>query len=284
MLDPEIIMRLSPAAIEARKEALGLNDPFHVRYALWLKELASGNLGYSIIRRRPVAELMVEAWRKTILLVVLSMVVSTTVGIALGVLSALRVYSGIDYGLTILSFLGASVPNFFFAMILMYTGAVKLGWFPTSGLQSPVIEGNALLDRAHHLVLPVLAMCIGGWAGMQRFTRSSMLEVLNQDYITMARAKGLSERTVNLRHALKNAMLPLVTILGLSLPRLIGGAFIIETLFNFPGMGSLMVDSTLRRDYPMMMGGLLLAAVMVLVANLVADIAYAVVDPRIRYD
>lgn len=284
MLDPEIMMQMSPAQIEARKRALGLDQPIPVRYVLWLKEVALGNLGYSIIRRRSVAELMVDAWQKTALLIAISMVVSVITGVFLGILSALRPYSKVDYALTLLSFVGAAMPGFIFAMGLIYVGALKLGWFPTSGLTSSIPTANATLDRLHHMVLPVLALSFGGWASYLRYTRSSMLEVLSMDFITTARAKGLIERVILLRHAFKNAMLPLITVLGLSLPGLFGGAFIIEVIFNIPGMGSLLVDSTTKRDYPMMMGGLLLSAVLVLVANLLADIAYAFADPRIRYE
>jgi peptide/nickel transport system permease protein len=284
MLDPEIMMQMSPEQIAARRQALGLDQPILVRYVAWLREVSLGNLGYSIIRGRSVAELMVEAWQNTALLIAISMVVSVVTGVILGILSALRPYSKMDYVLTLLSFVGAALPGFILAMGLIYVGALKLGWFPTSGLSAPTPAVNPLLDRIHHMILPVLALSFGGWASYLRYTRSSMLEVLSMDFITTARAKGLAERIVLLRHAFKNAMLPLITILGLSLPGLFGGAFIVEVMFNIPGMGSLLVDSTAKRDYPMMMGGLLLSAVLVLFANLLADIAYAFVDPRIRYE
>jgi len=284
MMDPEIMLAQTPEYIEARKRELGLDQPIMVRYAAWVKEVATGNLGYSIIRRRPVAELMYEAWRNTILLVVVSLVLSTLAGIALGLLSSMKPYSLLDYGLTFLAFVGAAIPSFFFAMILINVFALQLRWFPTSGITSPVPTGSELLDRLHHMVLPLAALTLFSWGGLLRFVRSSMIEALGQDYVRVARAKGLGERVVVMRHAFKNAMLPLVTLLGLSLPELVGGAFVIETLFNYPGIGQLMVDSTLKRDYPMMMGGLLVGAVTVLTANLLTDVAYAWVDPRIHYD
>lgn len=284
MLDPDIMLQLSPEYIEARKRALGLDKPIPVRYVLWLKEVANGNLGYSIIRRRPVAELMFSAWQKTALLVVFSLLFSTVGGSILGVVSALKPYSTTDYLLTIFAFMWVAMPSFFFALILIYVGAVRLDWFPVSGLQSTTPATYPLLDRLHHLLLPMFAVSIGTLGGKLRYIRSSMLEVLSLDYIVVARAKGLRERAVIVRHAFRNAMMPLVTIVGLSIPSLIGGSFIVEVIFNIPGIGSLMVDSTAKRDYPMMMGGLLLSAVMILFANLLTDIAYAVVDPRIRYD
>jgi peptide/nickel transport system permease protein len=283
MIDPSALRDMPPEFIEARREALGLNRPVPVRYVAWVGELAQGNLGYSYTRQRPVAELLGVAWRNSVSLVVLGLFISSVLGILLGVVSALRPYSVLDYGLTLLAFLGPATPSFFISMALIYIGALRLGWFPTSGLFTPG-ETPTLADSIHHLILPVLALSLGGTGGLLRYTRSSLLEVIHQDYITTARSKGLHERRVILRHALRNALLPTITIIGLNLPGLVGGAFIIETIFNIPGIGSLLVDATIKRDYPVMMGGLLLTAVTVLFSTLITDMAYAVADPRIRYE
>ena len=282
MLDPQDVRRMSQADIQARREALGLNRPAHIRYLLWLKELSKGNLGHSMIQSRPVAQLVVEGVKNTFLLMVLSLIVGTGLGISLGILSALRPYSHVDYFLTALAFTGVAMPSFFLALILILVGAVELRWFPTSGIITPGVPPS-LLDRLRHLVLPVMAISFGGMASILRYTRSSMLEVLGQEYIVAARAKGLSDLNVIGRHAFKNALLPIITILGLSLPTLFGGSVIIETLFNIPGIGSLMVNALNARDYPVMMGGILLSGLLILCSNLLADIAYALADPRIRY-
>ena len=282
MLDPQDLRKMSKADIEARREALGLNDPVHVRYLLWLRELFQGNLGHSMIQSQPVADLMATGIRNTFTLMLLSLTLSTTVGIILGILSALRPYSWIDYLLTGVAFTGVAMPSFFLALILILIGAVELGWFPTSGIFTPG-STPSLWDRLHHMVLPLIALSYGGMASVLRYTRSSMLEVLNQDYITSARAKGLPERTIIGRHAFKNALLPLITIIGLSLPELFGGSVIVETLFNIPGIGSLMVSALNARDYPVIMGGILLSGILVLFSNLLADVSYALADPRVRY-
>ena len=282
MLDPQDVRSMSQADIEARREALGLNKPAHIRYLLWLKELSRGNLGYSMIQSRPVAQLVVVGVQNTFLLMGLSLIASTGLGLTLGILSALRPYSLVDYLLTALAFTGVAMPSFFLALILILVGAVELGWFPTSGIVTPGAPPS-LLDRLRHMALPVIALTFGGMASMLRYTRSSMLEVLGQEYIVAARAKGLAELNVIGRHAFKNALLPIITIMGLNLPTLFGGSVIVETLFNIPGIGSLMVNALNGRDYPVMMGGILLSGLLILCSNLLADIGYALADPRVRY-
>jgi peptide/nickel transport system permease protein len=282
MLDPQDMRKMSKADIEARREALGLNQPLHVRYILWLRELVRGNLGHSMIQSQPVADLMSVGIRNTFTLMLLSLIISTFLGVILGILSALRPYSLLDYILTGFTFVGVALPSFFLALALILIGAVELGWFPTSGIITPGLPPS-LGDRLHHMVLPLIALSYGGMANILRYTRSSMLEVLNQEYITSARAKGLPEHTVIGRHAFKNALLPLITILGLTLPELFGGSVIVETLFNIPGIGSLMVNALNARDYPVIMGGILLSGLLVLFSNLLADVSYALADPRVRY-
>lgn len=282
MLDPQDLRKMSKADIEARREALGLNQPIHVRYLLWLRELANGNLGHSMIQSLPVADLMATGIRNTFTLMLLSLTISTVLGAILGIISALRPYSLIDYVLTGVAFVGVAMPSFFLALGLILIGAVELGWFPTSGIFTPGTSPT-IWDRLHHMILPLIALSYAGMANILRYTRSSMLEVLHLEYITSARAKGLPKRAVIGRHAFKNALLPLITIIGLSLPELFGGSVIVETLFNIPGIGLLLVSALNARDYPVIMGGILLSGILVLSSNLLADVSYALADPRVRY-
>jgi peptide/nickel transport system permease protein len=282
MMDPMEMRRMTQEDIENRRRQLGLDQPLYVRYGLWLKEVLRGNLGHSYIKATPVSQLMSNGIKNTILLMSVSLILTTIIGVALGMISALRPYSWLDYSLTALSFAGVAMPSFFFAMILIFFGSLRLGWFPTSGLITPGVPWS-LDDQLKHMVLPLIALSIGGTASLLRYTRSSMLEILNEEYIVAARAKGLSEYIINLRHAFKNAALPIITILGLHIPGLFAGAVIIETIFSIPGIGSEMVGAMNNRDYPVMMGGILLSGITVLVSNLLADVAYAFADPRIRY-
>ena len=282
MMDPNELTRMSEEEVEARREALGLNRPLVVRYFIWLGEILRGNLGYSIIKAQPVAKMLGVGIQNTIALMTLSLALSTVLGVSLGVISAVRPYSVFDYIMTTLAFIGVAMPSFFFALILILVGSLQLGLFPTSGLVTPGAPPS-LWDRLHHMVLPLIALSVGGSASILRYTRSSMIEVLSEEYTTTARSKGLRNRTIVIRHGLKNALLPVITILGLQIPGLFGGAVIIETIFNIPGMGSIMVGAMNTRDYPLMMGGVLLSGTLVLVSTLLADLAYAAVDPRIRY-
>lgn len=280
MIDPAEMRQMTQEDIARRRQALGLDQPVPVRYLLWLKEVLTGNLGHSYIKAQPVSRLMIDGIKNTILLMTLSLVFTTVVGVMLGIISALKPYSWLDYTLTALSFSGVAMPSFFFALILIFIGALKLGWFPTSGLLTPGMPFS-LSDRLSHMALPLIALSIGGTASLLRYTRSSMLEILQEEYITTARAKGLSTAAINVRHAFKNAALPIITILGLQIPNLFGGAVIIETIFSIPGIGSTMVEAMNNSDYPVMMGGILLSGLTVLFSNLVADVAYALADPRI---
>jgi peptide/nickel transport system permease protein len=282
MMNPNELIHLSDEAVQARREALGLNKPLAVRYVIWLREVAQGNFGYSIIKSQPVANLLAAGFRNTIALLALSLVLSTVVGIVFGILSALRPRSVLDYLLTALAFVGVGMPSFFFALVLILVGALTLGWFPTSGIVTPG-EPPSLLDRLHHMVLPLIALSINGAGGVMRYMRSSLLEVLNDDYVTTARAKGLAEHAVVLRHAVRNALLPIITVIGLHVPVLFSGAVIVETIFSIPGIGSVLVEAMNTKDYPVIMGGVLVTGFVVLTCNLLADIGYAIADPRIRY-
>jgi len=233
-----------------------------------------------------VTEKIAERIPITILLSLLEMLVILLVAIPIGILSATRQYSLFDKATTVFVFIGFAIPTFWLALLCMNLFGIHLGWLPISGLQSldyaRLSLGGKILDRLRHLILPVLVGSFGGLAGFSRYMRSNMLEVIRQDYIRTARAKGLAERTVIYKHALRNALLPVVTILGLSVPSLIGGGVIFETIFAIPGMGQLFYNSVMSRDYPVIMGIRVIGAALTLLGNLLADISYALVDPRIR--
>jgi peptide/nickel transport system permease protein len=278
------------ASAEAKERLMALYDldkPLHVQYWLWLKKIAVLDLGTSFSQdRRPVDRKILERLPITILLNLLSMGLILAVAIPLGVLSAVRQDSWFDRLAGIFVFVGFAVPTFWLALLLMILFGVELGWLPISGIRSLNYEymtpGAALWDLLKHLILPVGLSAFGGLAGLSRYMRSNMLEVIRQDYILTARAKGLRERTVIYKHALRNALLPVITILGLSVPGLIGGSVIFETIFAIPGMGQLFYMSVMSRDYPVVMGILLIGAVLTLLGNLLADVSYALADPRIR--
>lgn len=274
---------LSPEDIALKKQALGLDQPVFVQYVRWLEQLAQGNLGYSFNNRRPVTERIGERLGSTLTLAFSALFFSYLLAIPIGVLAAVRQYSIWDYVATVFSFLGVSVPSFFFGLLLIYFFALKLDWFPTGGTHT-IGAPFSLADRFAHLILPMTVLSLQNIGAVMRYTRSSMLDVIHQDYIRAARAKGLQERVVLFRHALRNALIPIITLAGLQFPFLLGGAIITEQIFNWPGMGRLAVEAITQRDYPTIMGINLLAAVMVIIGNLLADVMYGVVDPRIRYE
>ena len=286
-LQTDLNPQVSAEAKERLKAMYDLDKPLHVQYWLWLKKLALFDLGTSFSSdHRPVVDKVMERIPITIVINVLSLFMIIVIAIPIGVLSAVHRDSLFDKATTIFVFIGFAVPTFWLALLLMILFGVKLNWLPMSGLRSigygEVSFFAALFDMAKHLLLPVLLSAFGGLAGLSRYMRSNMLEVIKQDYITTARAKGLSERTVIYKHALRNALLPVITILGLSVPGLIGGSVIFETIFAIPGMGQLFYMSVMSRDYPVIMGILFIGAILTLLGNLIADISYAVADPRIR--
>jgi peptide/nickel transport system permease protein len=276
------------AELEERLRAeYGLDDPVLVQYANWLKRLVHLDFGRSFSQdRRPVWDKITERLPVTVLINLLSMSLIIAVAVPLGIISAVRRDSWFDRGTTLLVFIGFAAPSFWLALLLMDWLGVYLGLVPVSGIKSFGHEYlspfQRVLDIAHHLILPVFVSAVGGVAGFSRYMRSNMLDVIRQDYILTARAKGLSERVVIGKHALRNALLPLITILGLSVPGLIGGSVIFESIFAIPGMGKLFYDGVMMRDYPLIMGILVIGAVMTLVGNMLADIGYALADPRIR--
>ena len=276
------------AEMKARMQALyDLDKPLYQQYFIWVKKLAVMDLGTSFSPdRRPVIDKIMERLPITIIINVLSLVLIIVVALPIGVLSAVHQDSWFDKITGVFVFIGFAMPTFWLALLLMILFGIYLGWLPISGIRSLNYEYltpiAAMIDLGKHLVLPVLLSAFGGLAGFSRYMRANMLEVIRQDYITTARAKGLSERTVIFKHALRNALLPVITILGLSVPGLIGGSVIFETIFAIPGMGQLFYMATMSRDYPVIMGILVIGAVLTLIGNLIADVSYALADPRIR--
>ena len=285
LVDPTI----SAEAIERRIEQLGLDRPLLERYASWVRETVQGNLGYSTrYRGRPVTEIILSRVGPTMLLTFSSIFLSFIIAVPIGVISATRQYSKLDYTVVVGAIAGVSIPVFFLGIVLIWLFALQLGWLPVGGMMRAGARYPSwfawAFDVLRHLILPLITLTAAGTARFVRFTRSSMLEVVRQDYIRTARAKGLSERVVIYRHALRNSLLPVITILGLSLPFLFSGAVITEAVFAWPGMGTLIIEAVTTRDYSLLMGTNLFLAVLVILGNLVADLMYALVDPRIRYD
>ena len=278
-IDPEMYKQLV--------KVYNLDKPLWQQYWLWLSSLVRLDFGRSFAPHgRPVLSMIGERLPITLLLNIVEMLIIVATAIPIGALSATRQYSTFDKVTTIFVFVGFATPDFWLALLLMILFGVQLGWLPISGLRSLNWEylsfWHQQADFLSHLALPVLVATFGGLAGFSRYMRQSMLEVIRQDYIQSARAKGLAERVVIGKHALRNALLPIVTILGLSLPTLIGGSVIVESVFAIPGMGQLMVQAAFERDYPVLMGNLVIVSTLTLVANLLADLAYSLVDPRIR--
>ncbi|EST53550.1 peptide ABC transporter permease [Brevibacillus panacihumi W25] len=279
MVDPNI----SAEQLELRKEQLGLNDPLWMQYLTWMGNLLQGNLGYSLSSFEPVSTLIGERIGPTVALMGASIVVGVLIAVPFGIISATRQYSKWDYLMTTGSFLGISIPNFFLGLGLIYIFALKNPWLPSGGMTTLGTEGG-IVDTLYHMVLPVFVLAIGIAGKKIRYVRASMLEILGQDYLRTARAKGLREFVVTNRHALRNALIPIITVVGMEIPLLLGGAVITEQIFQWPGIGQLTMQSIMSRDYPTMMALNLLAAVMVLFSNLVMDILYSVADPRIKYN
>ncbi|MDT8440569.1 MAG: ABC transporter permease [Desulfuromonadales bacterium] len=286
-LQTDLNPKASAELRERLRERYHLDQPLPVQYGLWLSRLVRLDFGESFaLDRRPVLDKIAERLPVTILINLLSIVTILAVAIPIGILSAVRRNSLFDRATTVFVFTGFAMPSFWLALLLMDYFGVRLGWFPIAGLRSVGHEYLGPLqqfwDSLHHLILPVFVSAFGGLAGFSRYMRSNMLDVIRQDYILTARAKGLSESQVICKHALRNALLPVITILGLSVPGLIGGSVIFETIFAIPGMGKLFYDGVMMRDYPLIMGILVIGAFLTLIGNLLADLGYALADPRIR--
>jgi peptide/nickel transport system permease protein len=282
LINPEAVAALGPEFREQQREALGLNQPIMVRYAIWLRELLSGNLGYSFMDRQSIAGKIGERLGPTLRLMLSAQLIALAIAVPVGVMSAIRQYSLLDYGATILGFAAISVPSFFLSLAGIYLFALKIPILPAAGMVT-VGQEPSFLDSVWHLILPALVLGLAEAAPLIRYTRSSMLEVIQQDYVRAARAKGLRERRVIYQHALRNALIPLVTVVALGLPRLLGGTVIVEAIFAWPGMGTLAITAVRGRDYPVIMAINLISAMTILLSNLLADVIYAVIDPRIKY-
>lgn len=279
MMDPMI----KQENLAAFKEAYGLNDNVFVQYFRWLGNMAQGDFGQSLIRQGvPVSELILARLPNTLILMIVSTVIAFLISIPLGVISATKRNSLTDYSITFVSFLGIATPNFWIGLLLIMFMSVQLGWFPTGGVAT-LGEPFSIWDRIHHLILPAFVLATADMAGLTRYSRSSMLDVLRQDYIRTAKANGFKNRTVIFKHGLRNGLIPIITIVGLMLPSFIGGSVIVESIFAWPGIGLLFMEAAFQRDYPVIMAVIVIAATLVVVGNLLADILYAVFDPRIEY-
>lgn len=274
--------RVSEAAVAAKEIALGLDQPIYVQYFVWLKQLLNGNLGYSIKNYQPVGAMIASHLGPTLLLMGVSLVVSILIAVPAGIFSATHQYSKRDYTVVTLSFIGTSIPGFFLSLLLVYLFTVKLGWLPSSGMSSLGTGGSAG-DVARHMIMPVIVLATSMAGTNIRYIRSAVLEILQQDYLRTARSKGIGSFKVINKHALRNALIPIVTVMGMEIPVLFGGAVIVEQIFSWPGLGLMTMSAITNRDYPVIMGVCLLSAIVVLAANLITDIMYAIVDPTIQY-
>jgi peptide/nickel transport system permease protein len=263
------------------EKQLGLDKPMTTQYAIWLRNMVTGNWGRSLASGLPVTEMIGERIGNTFYLMGTALFLTLLLAIPIGVLSAVKRYSFFDHTATLFSFLGFSVPIFWLGLVAIIVFAVWLDWLPAGGMRTINAEFS-IMDRLRYLILPASLMAFHSAAQYSRYVRSSMLEVVRQDYITAARAKGLRERVVIYRHALRNALIPLITVVALDLPALFSGALLIETVFAWPGMGRLFWNSATRFDYPVLMGIIITTALLVIVCNVVADIFYAFADPRVR--
>jgi peptide/nickel transport system permease protein len=279
-VNPNVAM--SQAEMDAIRARLGLNQPLPIQYLAWLRAAATGDLGYSIQRNGVrVLPLVLERIGPTILLMAAGLVIAIVVGIAAGILSAVRRNSPTDIGLSVVAFFGISSPAFLTALLGLYLFSVVLRWAPSGGMLTPGAPFS-IGDLLAHLVLPACLLSIGHAALIMRYMRASLLEVLNQDYVRTARAKGVKEFWIIMKHAVRNALLPVVTLIGSTIGIAVGGAIFIESVFNWPGMGLLLINAVDTRDYPVIMGATLIIGACVILVNLLTDIAYAAVDPRIQ--
>ncbi len=272
---------INPNIIVAYRHRLGLDQPIYIQYFKWLGAALTGDFGYSFSDVRPVKDMIVERLPATLELMLTAFIFAALIAIPLGIFSAVRQYSLLDYIGTTFSFLGIAMPVFWFGLILQLIFSVKLGWLPTSGRET--VGDTSLLDQIRHLILPGLVLALLYIAGWSRYMRSSLLSVLRKEFMLTARSKGLKEREIIFVHGVKNALIPVVSVMALDLSGLFSGAVITETVFSWPGIGRLFIQSTFSRDYPLMMGILMMGSFMVVFFNLVADLVYAWLDPRIVY-
>ena len=274
-MDPSV----SATDLEQVKKNLGLDRPLLVQFFYWFKELLQGNLGYSYVTGKPVVQAILERMPATLILSVSSLIIILLITFPLGIICGYKKDSWVDDSITIFSFLGLSIPTFWLGLMFILFFSIHLNLFPTSGFLDPLLHNASFFQKSlnimHHMVLPLFTIIIGGIAGLIRYNRFSMIKILAQDYITSARARGITERRILFKHALKNALLPIITILGLDLPSLISGSFIIEYIFSWPGMGQLGVQAVFQRDYPILMATILFSSLLIIIGNLLADLSYA---------
>ena len=270
--------------VQVRKN-LGLDQPIMVQFFYWLKQLSQGNLGYSFVTGKPVVQAILERLPATLILSISSLFIILLITFPLGIICGYKKDTWVDDSITIFSFLGLSIPTFWLGLMFILFFSIELNLFPTSGFLDPLLHEASFIEKAlnilKHMALPLLTIIIGGIAGLIRYNRFSMIKILAQDYISAARSRGLSEKRILFKHALKNALLPIITILGLDLPSLISGSFIIEYIFSWPGMGQLGVQAVFQRDYPILMATILFSSFLIIIGNLLADLSYAYADPRI---
>src|SRR5690606_1587289 len=277
---------VDPAQLARLRQRWGLDDPLHVQYWRWLTNFLRGDLGVSLSSNRPVLAEVKERFPATALLAASALTFALVVAVPLGTLSALRPPSTVDHLASGLALMGLAMPNFWLGLLLLWAFSVRLRWLPSFGLDSLDVQGGwrSAAETGRRLIMPTVVLGTAGAAAYMRFLRASLMTVLRSDYIRTARAAGLPEKVVLYRHALKNALLPLITMLGMDVPVLLSGALVTEQVFGWPGLGFYTWRSVMSRDYPAIMGVLTIAALLTLLCNLAADIAYALLDPRIRYD
>ncbi|HEV7367616.1 ABC transporter permease [Arenibaculum sp.] len=281
--DPAAIMLgpdATPQDVAGLRAALGLDRPLPVQYAIFLGDLATGDFGHSIFLDRPVLQALAERAEPTFVLTLMATLIAVLIGVPAGIVSAVNRGRPLDQVTLALAMLGASIPSFWLGLLFIQFFSVGLGWFPVAGYGDP---GAGFAERVHHLVLPSLVLGLISSALITRFTRASMLDVLGEEYIRTGRAKGLGEWRVVMKHALRNALIPVLTVIGLTIAILLGGAVVTETVFGLPGVGNLVVQAVLRRDYPVIQGALIAIAGIYVLINLAIDLLYTVVDPRVRY-
>lgn len=279
---------IDPRVIEQMRENLGLDQPVHIQYVKWISSFLQGEFGYSFSQKRPIADILKDTIPNTLVLSGVALAIIFVLGVVVGTVQAVRQYSWGDNLATAVAFFFYSMPSFWFGLMLILLFAYKLQWLPASQMTSVNYEfmsGSAqLTDRLKHLIMPAIALGVGGAASVARYMRSGMLEQVHQDYVRTARAKGLSEGKVIFKHAMRNALIPVITLLGLFLPFLMAGSVLIETVFAWPGMGRTIVTAIFQRDYPVVLATAFVISVMVILGNLIADVLYSIVDPRIRVE
>jgi peptide/nickel transport system permease protein len=273
--------RMTEQQLATVRHNLGLDQPMYVQLWRWLVNLAQGDLGMSYVQFRPVWDVIWDVFPNTVYLMAAGLTISLFFALLFGVGAALRPYGIFDSVTALIAYFGLAMPVFWFGLMLQILFAVKLGWLPSAAMSSP--DGGGALDLLRHLILPAFTIAIGSMASWSRYIRASTIEVIGQDYVRTARAKGLREQVITMRHVLRNALIPLVTVVAIDIPLYLTGAVLVETVFSWPGMGRLFYDSLTKRDYPVLMGILLLGAVLIVIGNLIADLVYAWLDPRISY-